>query len=266
MRIRIIFELNNRGACVPFHHQYLVSELIEEIKEETGDEFKDFNIYTFSGLKGQTKVGKTGLHFFSNKVTLVISSPSKDFLDIFLTRLFQRKMVLVGDLEMVPEYVESEMDPLLDSPIKYICISPLILTSPDTDELLMKDFINPFDDGFSDMLYESTMLRMEKTGWFSSEDIASFYKFQIVPDKVYLAKIQQSSKKFSRIYTTNVSGRHFELRGYTLPFTLYADKKVQEFIFTCGFGEFSQKGFGMLDIANVNPIGRTMPYRVKMDA
>ena len=66
MRIRIIFELNNRGACVPFHHQYLIAELIEELKIEAGSEYMDFNTYTFSGLKGQTKVGKTGLHFFDH--------------------------------------------------------------------------------------------------------------------------------------------------------------------------------------------------------
>ncbi len=265
MRIRIIFELNNRGACVPFHHQYLIAELIEELKIEAGSEYMDFNTYTFSGLKGQTKVGKTGLHFFSNKVTLVLSSPNKDFIDKILSSLFKRKMILLSDLELVPEYVESEMDPILNNVVKYICISPMILTPPDIDEVLIKDFVNPFDDLFSDLLYESTMLRMEKTGWYTPEEIASFFKFQVVPDKVYLSKIQQNSKKFSRIYPTHDNGRNFELRGYTLPFTLYAETKVQEFIFTCGMGEFAHKGFGMTDLANVNPIGRTMPYRVKED-
>lgn len=263
MRVRIIFDLNNRGGCVPFHHQYLIAELIEELKLETPEEYKDFNLYTFSGLKGQTKVGKTGLHFFSNKVTLVFSSENQDFADHILSQMFKRETVLIGDLELVPESVEHEVAPILSGAMKYICISPLIITPPHTDEMIIKDFVNPFDDRFSDLLYESTMLRMENTGKFSSEEISSFYKFQIVPDKVYLTKIQQSSKKFSRIYSTTVNNRFYELRGYTMPFTLYADPKVQEFIFTCGFGEFSFKGFGMADIANVNPIGRTMPYKVK---
>ncbi|MCP4521791.1 MAG: CRISPR-associated endoribonuclease Cas6 [Cytophagales bacterium] len=262
MRVRIIFSLGNRGASVPFHHQYLLSNLIEDLKADLSEEFRHQNLYCFSGLKGQTKVGKSGLHFFSNKVTLVFTSPDKDFIDAILKRLFKEEMVEVGNLCLTPESVEREYAPEFTEDVKYVCISPLVLAGPNTDISIEKDFIPPFDDAFSDYLYESTMVRMQATGRYTQEQIESFFKFQVVPDKQYLAKIKEASKKFSRIYSTELDDERREVRGYTFPFTLYAAKEVQEFLFDCGFGEYAMGGFGMIDIANTNPIGRAEPYPI----
>lgn len=262
MRVRIIFSLNNRGASVPFHHQYLLSSLIENTKMELSDEFRSQELYSFSGLKGQTKVGKSGLHFFSNKVTLVFTCPDKDFVDALLKQIFQKEIIEVGNLSLTPESVECEFAPEFSEEVKYVCISPLVLTGPNTNIAIEKEFISPFDDAFSDLLYESTMVRMTATGRYTSEQIESFFKFQLVADKQYLTKIKDNSKKFSRIYSTELDDERREVRGYTFPFTLYAAPEVQQFLFDCGFGEYAAGGFGMIDIANTNPIGRAEPYPV----
>ena len=75
-----------------------------------------------------------------------------------------------------------------------------------------------------------------------------------------MKKIKQKNKKFSRIYTTGSLGQGAEYRGYTFPLTLFADPKVQQFVFTCGFGDHSNNGFGMLDIANIDPLNRVVEY------
>lgn len=260
VRVRIIFNLNNRGASVPFHHQHLISEMINKLKQEMDTDYTDYRLYCFSGLKGQTKVGKGGLHFYSNKVTLVLASDAEDFVQSLLRALFKHREVLLGELLLMPEAVEREKRPEFEESVKYICISPLVLSGPYTEDKLEKDFISPFDDTFSDYLYESTMNRMEVTGKYSAEEFTEFYKFQVIPDKAYIEKLQQNAKKFSRIYSTYFLGEKHEIRGYTMPLMLYAHPKVQEFIFTCGFGEYTYNGFGMVDIANVNPLGRTEPY------
>ncbi|NJO03714.1 MAG: hypothetical protein HC880_20425 [Bacteroidia bacterium] len=69
-------------------------------------------------------------------------------------------------------------------------------------------------------------------------------------------------KKFARIYTVFEGKIKYELRGYTFPFTLYAAPAVQEFIFNCGLGAYTHKGFGMIDLANVDPIERTEIYEL----
>ncbi len=263
MRVRIIFNLKNKGASVPFHHQYLLAQLIKGIILRGGNQdYINFPHYNFSAIKGQTKISRNGLHYFSSKVTLVFSSPSKAFNDYFLNNLFELPKVDIGNLILTPEYVEKEHVPEFSDQCKFICISPLVLRTPSFDSEESKKFISPEDDQFSDLLYESLMARMEKYGKYTAEQIESFYKFQLVPDKDYLKKIREKQKKFARIYPVYDQDVKFEIRGYTLPFTLYADPLVQEFVFTGGLGIFTHKGFGMVDLANVDPAMRAESYEL----
>jgi CRISPR-associated endoribonuclease Cas6 len=120
--------------------------------------------------------------------------------------------------------------------------------------------VSPESDEFSDLLYDNTISRMEAYGKFSAEQLASFYKFQIVPDRDYIQRIQTSHKKFARIYPLYDNDVKFEIRGYTFPFTLYAAKEVQEFVYENGLGYFTHKGFGMLDVASNDSIQRTAQH------
>jgi CRISPR-associated endoribonuclease Cas6 len=259
VRVRLVFSLKNRGGWVPFHHQHLLAQFIKDLANKDIS-FKNFKLYNFSGLKGQTKISRQGLHFYSNKVTLVVSSYEPKFINHLLQQIFNQPEVQIGDLSLIPESVEKENSPEIDDHVKYVCISPLVLTEPEKDNYHAKKFIPPEDDEFSDLLYDSTMMRMEQSGLFTTEQIASFFKFQIVPDKIYLKKIKEDHKKFARIYTIPQDRMKLEVRGYTLPFELYAAPEVQQFVFECGLGAYTHQGYGMIDLANTDPIKRTVIY------
>ena len=265
MRVRIVFGLSNKGATVPFHHQFLLANVINSQLDKYKGEFQGFDLYNFSGLKGQTKVGKEGLHFYSNKVTLVFSSANDHLIDSVIKAIFKQQQVEIGKLLLIPLSVEKEIIPIITSEMKYICLSPLVLLHPAENPAEAKKFINPTSDEFSDILYDNTMYRMEKSGQFTTEQIAGFYKFQIVPDKDYLEKIRDEEKKFARIFPAFDKSNKYEVRGYTLPFTLYADPEVQSFIFNCGLGVYTNKGFGMMDLANSDPNQRTTPMELNLD-
>lgn len=261
MRVRIIFLLKNRGSHVPFHHQYLLAQMIKGILIKGGDEkFIQYSFYNFSGLKGQTKISRKGLHFYSSRVTLVFSSPNKQFIDYFLTNLFDFNQVELGGLYLQPETVELEDRIDVDDSLKFVCISPLVILNSSFNDSTAKRFIPPETDTFSDLLYESTIERMEASGMFTKEQLAGFYKFQVVPDKTYIARLTAAQKKFARIYPVYDRDVKYEIRGYTFPFTLYAAKEVQEFVLHCGLGQFTHKGFGMLDVAHSNPNSRVLKY------
>lgn len=260
MRVRVIFGLNNRGGWVPFHHQFLIADFLENLIRKEMPDYADYSEFNFSGIKGQTKVGKHGLHFYSNKITLVISAWDKEFMDALLKAIFSMKFMDVGKLNISPESVEMEEIPDFKESAKFICISPLVITNVETEIGLTKQFVDPEEDLFSDLLYESTMLRLEESKRFSDEQMQSFYKFQVEPDQRYLAKIKATEKKFSRIYPAFDGDKKIEVRGYTLPFTFYVDELVQKYVFITGFGEYANKGFGMLDLANVDPTTRSKAY------
>ncbi|HEY4654909.1 MAG TPA: CRISPR-associated endoribonuclease Cas6 [Cyclobacteriaceae bacterium] len=263
MRTRIIFSLKNRGAYVPFHHQYLLAQLIKGILIfGSNPAYKDFTRFNFSGLKGQTKISRKGLHFYSSKVTLVFACQDKAFMDYFLERLFEQKEVVVGNLLLIPDSTEIEEPVAISEETKFLCISPVVLIPPSFNDERAKKFIAPESDEFSDMLYESTIARMEETGNYTAEQLTSFYRFQILPDADYINRIQSTHKKFARIYPLYDNDIKFEVRGYTFPFTLYAAKEVQQFVYDNGLGHFSHKGFGMLDIAHNDSIRREKQHEM----
>lgn len=257
MRIRIIFRLRNKGTTLPFHHQHILTTLVASLLADYG---KENLIYNFSGLKGQTRVSRYGLHYYSNRVTLVFSSLDKGMIDHFIRKVFQHHLLEVGDLVLSPELVEEERQPKFSNLTKYVSISPLVITPPDEDEVA-KEFVMPDSAQFSDLLYESTLFQMERSGLFSAQEIASFYQFQVQPDMLYIEKLKREAKKFARIYTLydNESPKA-EVRGYTFPFSLYAHPEVHNFIFNCGFGEVTDEGYGMIDLANADPTVRCVPY------
>src|SRR5690606_35325724 len=200
VRIRLIFSLKNKGAYLPFHHQYILAQFLKGLIVKCGrEEFFNYNYFNFSGLKGQTKVSRSGLHYYSSLVTLVLSSPNEELIDYLLEQVFKTPKIELGNLIIAPEYTEQEIEPELDTANKFVCISPLVLITPTFDDEAGKRFINPDTDEFSDLLYESTLTRMEKSGWYSQEQMESFYKFQVVPDMNYVNKLRDQQKKFARI-------------------------------------------------------------------
>ena len=224
-------------------------------------QYFNYSFYNFSGLKGQTKISRSGLHYFSNFVTLVLSSDNQQFLDYLLEQIFEFDKIELGNLEVLPLYTELEQVPALEDNMKFLCISPLVPVKGAFGDTDSKRFIGPESDEFSDLLYESTLQRMEASGQFTDEQLASFSKFQFVPDVAYLNRLKQKDKKFARIYSVFDNDVKYEIRGYTLPFKLFAAKEVQNFVFDCGLGNYTHKGFGMLDIAHADPSERTERYK-----
>jgi CRISPR-associated endoribonuclease Cas6 len=251
--------VKNKGGYVPFYHQSLLAQLADSILAGSKDALPEVE-YSFSGLKGQTKVSKNGLHFYSSRATLVFSSYSTEIIDYFLQHLFERGELEIGTLQLMPESVEKEQPPVFADELKCVCISPIVAVDPIANDFYAKKFISPDTDTFSDFLYESTMMRMERSGRYTSDQIASFYKFQIIPDKTYLQKIKEGDKKFARIYPIQETDSRYEVRGYTFPFVLYSAPEVQQFLFECGMGYFTNKGFGMIDVVNADLARRTEPY------
>lgn len=161
---------------------------------------------------------------------------------------------MIGSLHLSPDTVEDEDDVQIATEAKFLCISPIVPVQASFNDEQGKKFINPESDEFSDLLYDSTISRMESTGRYTPEQLASFYKFQLLPDAGYLHRIQETHKKFARIYPLYDNDVKFEVRGYTFPFTLFAAPEVQRFVYENGLGYFCHKGFGMLDVANSNNI------------
>ncbi|MCR9252866.1 MAG: CRISPR-associated protein Cas6 [bacterium] len=263
MRVRVTFKVKNRGASIPFHHQHLISSFIKEKLKDGGENgLSDFSLYSFSGVKGLTRVSRQGLHYHSKRVSVVISSVNDLFVKAVIKGIFNSKSIKFGELEVIPELVDEEMIPEFGSETKMICISPIIPHGSSYFGEDSKRYIDPFSNEFSDLLFDIVATKFEANGG-NPENVPDFNKFQIVPDKDYIDKINNNGKKFSRIYRVVDNSAENEARGYTFPFKLYAPPEIQQFIFQCGIDQFGSRGFGMVDLANQDPLERTKKMDIK---
>jgi CRISPR-associated endoribonuclease Cas6 len=225
-------------------------------------DYLNFTGFNFSGLKGQTKSSRKGLHYFSSRVTLVLSSRDAEFINYVLVNIFKQTKIEVGSLILTPEKVELERIPDIEKYEKFICLSPILLTEPTLVDDSATKFISPETDEFSDMLYDHIMEYVEEQQLFDANKISTFNQFQILPDKDYLTKILTNNKKFSRVYPAYDQDIKFDVRGYTFPFYFYAANELKELVFINGLGALTHKGFGMIDLANEDPNERVEPYEI----
>jgi CRISPR-associated endoribonuclease Cas6 len=216
--------------------------------------------YNFSGLKGQSKVTRDGLFYDSTKVTFVLSAIDPNFIDDFVELLFQYDQIYLGTLLLRPFQVLKEEVYHFEETTKFVCLSPLVVISEGLPQIEIKKFILPTENTFSDLLYESTMNRMEQSGFFNLEELRTFSNFYFEAESDYIEKSKLSEKKYSRIYHSRHKGSEIEVRGYTLPFLLHAHPKVQEFVFHAGLGEETEEGFGMIDLADRAHSTKIIPY------
>ena len=141
--------------------------------------------------------------------------------------------------------------------MKYICLSPLAIITPQDNPVDAKRFINPSFDVFSDALYENTLNRMERAG-ATPDEIAQYFQFQLVPDKDYLTKIKGEEKKFARIFPVFVNDEKYEVRGYTFPFTVRAG--AGPYYFALWTGVDAGHG-GFLRFRRFKPVTSSQPAR-----
>jgi CRISPR-associated endoribonuclease Cas6 len=243
MRVKISFlRVQDANHSVPLHHQKLVSAFIDSIIDEIGSKPK---FYNFSSLKGTSKVQNGFMRFMSSKISLVVSSRDSDFIQAFIKKMFDKPVVQIGKLNLVPKSHEIIEMPDFDTVVKYVCISPLVVADPDIDEENSQASLDPASQEFSDLLYDAVVSNMEKAGFLEAE-LNTFAEFEAIPDKAYVEKINQSGKKYARTYKTNEDKL---IMGYLLPFTLHAHRQVHEFIWNSGLGVLNTQGYGMIDLA-----------------
>jgi CRISPR-associated endoribonuclease Cas6 len=242
MRVKISFLRDHSSAnSIPLHHQKLLTDSLTPFFE-TFD--TDKTLWSFSSLKGTSKIMNGFMRMLSSKVTLVVSGRNKDYVDQLLKMIFERPFLSVGKMNLIPKNYDVIPDPAFQTKMRYLCISPLILFDPNKDVEKAQQQLEPTSHEFSDVLYNDVLDRMEKAG-YTEEQLNNFAEFEFMPDQDYVNKINTTGKKFARLYKS-VSGH--TMMGYLLPFTLHAHLDVHKYIWEVGMGVLTDEGYGMIDI------------------
>lgn len=250
MKVKIILNKQSKFGLVPFNHLPELVQVVQNIvKNNTtafesiikpyANSFEEFDLYSFSGIKGFSKVENNALNFQSKKLSWVISSPIEKFVDKLLDEFFKLPSVKIGDILVNPIQTEVMPAPTFHKAIKYLALSPLVLNPKDDASYL------PDSEHFSDQLFEITIKRMMNFYGKDALPYNEMTEFQFIPDREYLERMKSQNKDYARMYETVGYG---SVKAYLMPFVLYAHPKIHEFIWDAGFGAITQEGFGGLDV------------------
>ena len=242
MRAKIAFVRNPSVTnVVPLHHQKLISGFVEYV---TSDYRPRPQFYNFSSLKGTSKVKNGFMRFLSSKITLVVSSPDTNYIELMVQKIMGKDVINVGKMELKPKEYNIIDAPEFEIRTRYVCISPIVPLDPNQNEKGAQEILDPYSHKFSDILYNDILDKLERAG-FTEDELYQFAEFEVMPDKEYMSKLLDTQKKYARFYKCN-SGK--PMVGYLFPFTLHAHVEVHKFIWDCGLGTLNKEGYGMVDI------------------
>ena len=244
MRVKITFIKSFKSVNqMPLHHQMVLSKSLAAYMDRRRD---NKTLYTYSSLKGSSNIMNGIITFHSDKMSLIVSSNNDNFVRSLVDRIFQRHVIKVGKMLLKPSLQQVISNPEFKEEMKYVCLAPFVIIDSGKEPERAETIIDPNTQEFSDLLFNSTMERMQRAG-FTEDELKEFEAFEVVGDKEYLKKTVENNKRFARFYR-NLDRQ--TIVGYLLPFTLHAHPKVQQFLFETGIGLFGLEGYGMIDIVH----------------
>ena len=242
MRFKISFIREHASSnSIPLHHQKLVTDALGGMIDAIST---DRSLFNFSSLKGTSKIQNGFMRFLSSKITLVVSGRNNEFVEHLIKMIFERHHISIGKMNLIPKTQELIPDPVFQTKMRYLCISPMVLVDPNKNPDKAMEPVDPTAHEFSDFLYNDVLDRMEKAG-YSEAQVTEFAEFEVTPDQEYVNKINETGKKFARHYKCASGG---QMMGYLLPFTLHAHPEVHKFIWQTGIGVLTEEGYGMVDV------------------
>ena len=245
MRVKTTFAKGQMGKTqdsVPIHHQQYLSSLFLELMQG-----KSMDSLCFSSLKGTSKVMGGQIRFLSTKVSLVLTASQQEFIEEILKKLFGKGEIKIEGFSMIPRSYQIISEPKFATVMRYICLSPFVITPAFTGE--QENVSEPYSHDFSDMVFDSIITKMEQAG-YADEQLNEYAEFELTPDAGYMQKIHNNPKKYARIYKND---RNENITGYLFPFSIHAHPEVHKFIWQRGLGLNTTEGYGMLDTVPETP-------------
>ncbi len=258
MRFKIELEVlkHYTDSLLPLNYQYELSSWIYKVlnhgdpefakwlhSKGYGDNKKRFKLFTFSNLKVEKyKIHADRLIILSPKVILYISFYPLEAITPFVTGLFNKQEVTIGDkisnVNFIVRSVEKQSEPEFTDEMEFRCISPVIISYIDKNkEKKYADYMYPKGEKFNELFRNNLVQKFNV-----------FYKEEMNPDDIdfdlEITSIPKSRLTTIKAYTVDES----KLKGYIFNFKIKAPEKLIRLGYYAGFGEKNSLGFGCVGL------------------
>ncbi|MCD6116539.1 CRISPR-associated endoribonuclease Cas6 [bacterium] len=263
MRIKLSLRAHDSGIVIPYNYQYYLSSALYRILSRSSNTYSEFlhqkgylgpdgrlrKLFTFSKLFFNKRISKNRFGYKCDsgcEIWLFVSSPMlHDFVQHFVTGLFEDQVIRIDKTLLNVYQVESVAGPEFFDEMKFICLSPVVIKSVILTSTGKKIYYyRPLDDGLSEAVRLSAInkYRTVNNQYPENENL------EFIVDKNYIKK-RGGQEHVAKLVTVKERTREeTKIKGFEVPFTLRGSIELIKNIYECGIGDQCSMGFGCVEV------------------
>jgi CRISPR-associated endoribonuclease Cas6 len=257
MRVRLTLLAIKSQSRLPFNYNYPLAALIyktignasTQYAQKLHDEgyaagHRVFKLFTFSRIEIGRK-RRIGEDFVLEdpKIFLQIGSPVPEFLEHFVSGLFQTESFTIAGAGFRLVEAETLPKPSFTARMKFQTLSPV--TESVRDEQNRTRYLSTQDD-WSEVIQRNLLRK-----YFALHGrIPADSEFNWQWDREYLEELTKRGRRASAMIKIprGSNERPIDVRGWLAPFTVAGSKDLIELGYEVGFGARNSMGFGMAEV------------------
>lgn len=214
---------------------HLLDNEYKEFLHDQGYVFnkRHFKLFTFSKLLGRFKL-KGSYIVFERHVSLIVSSPIKDFIENLCNNLLRTPKIEIEINELYIKSIEFLHEPEITNNITIYTLSPIIVYSTlfTRDNKKKTYYYSPFEEEFSELITKNLIK-----------------KYQLLNGNMVLEKEQSIRiEPIGRAKEVITSFKGTIIKGWNGKFKMSGSKELILTGYRCGLGAKNSAGFGMIEV------------------
>jgi CRISPR-associated endoribonuclease Cas6 len=250
MRVKLTLSAQNRATTLPLNYQHAVASLVYATLDQASAEFaarlhgegfnadgRTFKLFTFSRINTRrARVVGDQLLLEDPTVSLQVSSPVSDFVEHFVSGLFQSETFQIAGAHFRLQQAETLPAPDFTGRMSFRALSPV--TESIGEGHKHPRFLSPEDD-WSEIVRHNLLRKYQALHGHEPDDTRLRFNW----DTAYLADAARRGRRPSVL--TDIHG--IKVRGWLAPFTVEGSAELIEIGYEAGFGSRNSMGFGMAE-------------------
>ncbi len=253
MRVKLTFLASNRNTMLPLNYNHAVAGLIYRTVGNASEEFaarlhdegfeadrRRFKLFTFSRLfVNRRRVIGDRMMLEAPEVSLQVSSPVGDFIEHFVSGLFQSERFNIAGAEFGLSEAETIAPPEFSERMTFRALAPI--TEAVRDEQNRVRYLN-LDDDWSEIIGRNLVRKYQALYGREPSDSRLHWEW----DEEYIAGQAKRNRRPSVLIEVS---KGIKVRGWLAPFHVEGSKELIEIGYEAGFGKSNAMGFGMAELA-----------------
>jgi CRISPR-associated endoribonuclease Cas6 len=251
VRVKLTLASTKRTTRVPLDYQFALASLIYATLGDASADFsarlhdegfrvekRTFKLFTFSRLRaGRGRVVKDHLLLEAPQVSFQISSPVADFIEHFVSGLFQRETFTIAGADFKLECAETLPAPTFTERMSFRALSPITETTHDEGRKHAR-YLN-IEDDWSRIIKLNLVHKYQALHGHTPLDDRLLWTW----DSAYIAEAEKRGRRLSVL--ADIHG--IKVRGWLAPFIVEGSQELIEMGYEAGFGSRNSMGFGMAE-------------------